>query len=92
VLEHHGLAAAIAAPARPVPAHGTRGRLQQPVAESQQQALARAVGAENDGARTAAQRQGDAVDQPLADRLEGEGVELQRQDRSRRHQAPRHQE
>src|SRR5882724_595264 len=85
VLEYHGLAPAIAGCTRSAPADGAGGRLQQPVAEAQQQALAGAVGSENDGARTAADRQRDAVDQPLADGLEGEVVKLQRQDRSRCH-------
>src|SRR5882724_8270930 len=89
VLEYHGLAPAIAGCTRSAPADGAGSRLQQPVAEAQQQALAGAVGSENDGARTAADRQRDAVDQPLADGLEGEVVELQRQDRSRAHRWPR---
>src|SRR5262249_6496944 len=86
VLEHHGLAPAVSNGAGAVPAHGPGRRPEEPVAEPQEQALARPVRPEDDGARPAAQHQGDAVDQPLADGLEGELVEFQRKDRSRCHQ------
>jgi hypothetical protein len=84
-LEDHRLAPADAAVGGLAgPEHAAGSRPQQAVQQPQQQALAGAVRAHDDGAQARAQHEVEAVDQPPAAGLEDEPVGLERQDRRRR--------
>ena len=76
-LEHHGLAPRGATPLGMGPAHAARSRREQAVAQAQQDALARAVGPEDHGARAGVEHEVDALEDRapagrVADLLEGE--------------------
>ena len=76
-LEHHRLAAANA---RPAPDDSTGARRKQPMHESHEHALSRAVRTEDDRARPRVERQVRALDDRPPPRSEGHILQTQRQD------------
>src|SRR6185369_10194746 len=79
-LKDHGLAPAQRRARAAAPADSPGGGLDQPVAEPQQQALSRAIGAENDGARTGRELDIDLRDPHLAPRGIAHAFQAERQD------------
>ena len=82
-LEHHRLPPRPARQLRRIPCNRSRGGLEQPVAQPQQHALARAVGPEDHRARPGVERRRDATDDAARPDRELDVVEAQRQQRER---------
>ena len=68
-----------------MPADGALARLDQAVAEAQEQALAGAVGADHHGPDPCLEAAVDVFDQPVAAGLETDAVQFQGQDLGRAH-------